>query len=92
MIIQTTPSDTRWQLKILWKAVIFCKEHVFFILYPQGQNVTAEVVKKVEPFEHALEEVIKYINTTSKVKMMVYHICDEGSHKNEETIAKIWKF
>ena len=60
-----------------------------FILYPQGQNVTAEVVKKVEPFEHALEEVIKYINTTSKVKMMVYHICDEGSHKNEETIAKI---
>ena len=34
----------------------------FFILYPQGQNVTAEVVKKVEPFEHALEEVIKYIN------------------------------
>ena len=61
----------------------------FFILYPQGQNVTAEVVKKVEPFEHALEEVIKYINTTSKVKMMVYYICDEGSHKNEETIAKI---
>ena len=43
----------------------------FFILYPQGQNVTAEVVKLVEPFEHALEEVIKYINTTSKVKMMV---------------------
>ena len=89
MIIQTTPSDTRWRLKILLKAFIFCKEHVFFILYPQGQNVTEEVVKKVEPFEHALEEVIKYINTTSKVKMMVYHICDEGSHKNEETIAKI---
>ena len=58
----------------------------FFILYPQGQNVTAEVVKKVEPFEHALEEVIKYINTTSKVKMMVYHICDEGSHKMKKLL------
>ena len=41
----------------------------FFILYPQGRNVTEEVVKKVEPFEHALEEVIKYINTTSKVEI-----------------------
>ena len=88
--------DTRWlyklHLQIQGGNLRYYERLLSFILYPQGQNVTAEVVKLVEPFEHALEEVIKYINTTSKVKMMVYHICDEGSHKNEETIAKIWKF